>query len=298
MNVNIFNDRHNIVIKTRKQIILSMFFLITATFNSSLIFCTNSSSTVTQQFDLELPKNETASRKKRMRKPNATKKKEKKAHTYLEMEYDQLVSAKDIQKTKGNNSATIKYLEQLLKICNNISLLADHLLELADVFFIDGQFQKAAMVYRQFCTLYPGSEKQEYALYRSIASSFACILPMDRDQTKTEETLALTELFLKQDHFKLYKKEVLQIQTQCYEQLAASECNICAFYLNKGSLKAAEKRLSTIRSFWLPKLPTLEPEIIALETQLTEKKDLIVLLNNKNTQLAQNTKTKRMANRF
>jgi len=302
--------RYTIMIKTRKQIILSTFFLTIATCNSSSTFCTDNSAAVMQQFDIELPKQaDSSSRKNRMRKPDAAKKKAKKTHTYLEMEYEQLVAAKNIQKEKGNISATIKYLEQLLKMCTDITLLADHLLELADVFFIDSQFQKSALIYNQYCALYPGSEKQEYALYRSTVSSFACVLPIDRDQTRTEETLALTELFLKQDHFKLYKKEVLQVQTQCYEQLAASECNICTFYLNKGSLKAAEKRLAKIRSSWLPKLPTLEPEIIALEAQIAEKKEMAELLNiqnielaqkkiEKNKELAHNKKTKHMAERF
>jgi len=103
---------------------------------------------------------------------------------------------------------------------------------------------------------------------------------------------------LKQDHFKEYADAVRTIQQQCHQQLAASECNVCVFYLNKGSLRAAEKRLHKIRSFWLPKLPTLEPDIIALETELTEQKKAIELLNAKNTELAQNAKPKRMTERF
>lgn len=255
-----------------------------------------------QTFDVNLPQEpEKKSRKKRMRKASkkekSAKNDTKKIRTYMDMEYEQLVKAKDVQKANGNIVGTIKYLEQLLKLTTDITLLAQHLLELADALFDDKQFQKSAFVYNQYCALYPGSEQQEYSLYRSIMSSFACILPIDRDQSKTEETLALTELFLKQDHFKAYKDEVSKVQKQCYEHLAASECSICTFYLNKGSLRAAEKRLSKIRTFWLPKLPTLEPDIIALEAQMTEKKTMLELLNNKNTQVAQNSK-KHMANRF
>ena len=262
-------------------------------------FTMNAESSSAQTFDINIPQEpENATRRKRMRKSSKKEKNEtKKIRTYMDMEYEQLVQAKDIQKANGNTTGTIKYLEQLLKISTDITRLAEHLLELADALFEDKQFQKSAFVYNQYCTLYPGSEKQEYALYRSIVSSFACILSIDRDQSKTEETLALTELFLKQDHFTIYKEEVIQVQKQCYEHLAASECNICSFYLNKGSLKAVEKRLSKMRSFWLPKLPTLEPDIIALEAQVTEKKNEFELLQNKNTELAQNSKN-HMANRF
>lgn len=289
------------MIKTRKHITLSaLSFIITAWLAGSVlsISCDDNNVTAKQQFDVALPSTETTTHKKRMRKPNEKKEKKKKIHTYMDMSYDELLVAKDAQKEKNNISVTIKYLDQLMKLCNNVSLLADHLLEVADLFFLDGQFEKAAQLYTQYCTLYPGSEKQEYALYRSIISSFSCILPVDRDQTKTEDTLALTEAFLQQDHFTSYKNEVITIQTQCYQQLATSECNICTFYLTRGKLTAAEKRLSKIRLHWLPKLPTIEPQIIALEAQLTEQKDMLLLLNEKHTQLAHNKKQKHMADRF
>lgn len=280
------------MVKTRKYIILSMFFL----FISSHI-------SANEMFDVDLPKQiETPARTKRMRKAQKKSKKEsdskeKKIRTYMDMEYDQLVQAKNAQRVSGNLPSTIKYLDQLLKMTKDITLLAEHLLELADVLFEDKQFKKSGYIYSQYCALYPGSEKQEYALYRSIESSFACRLAFDRDQTITEETLALTDLFLKQDVFTVYRKEVTDIQAQCYEQLAESECNVCTFYINKGSLKAAEKRLNKIRTYWLAKLPSIEENIIALETALLEKKQMAELMYAKNTAVAQNGK-KDMANRF
>lgn len=294
------------MIQQKKHIILSVFsfiMILYAASNSLPTSCHDNNTDIKQQFDVTLPQTETsegqAKRNKRMRKKNKKEKKTKKVRTYLDFEYDELMRAKDAQVSRGNISVAIKYLDQMMKLCNNIALLANHLLELSDLFFADGQFQKASHLYAQYCALYPGSEKQEYALYRCIASSFACILPVDRDQTKTEETLVLAEKFLQQDHFTSYKNEVTSIRLQCYEQLATSECDICNFYLTRGKLTAAEKRLTKIRSNWLPKLPTLEPQIIALETQLAEQKETIELLKNENTtKLAQNKKTKHMADRF
>ena len=297
--------------KTSKRIILSaLSLIITSCFADSRLSTPSHDTnvTTTQQFDLALSPTATneeqinsqehASQKKRMRKPKNKTEKTKKIRTYLDMDYENLVIAKNVQKEKNNISVTIKYVEQLMKLCNNITLLADHLLELADLFFEDAQFQKATHLYTQYCSLYPGSAQQEYALYRSITSSFACILSVDRDQTQTEETLALTEIFLKQDHFTTYKDDVTQIQTQCCQQLAASECNICSFYLTRGKLTAAEKRLKKIRSHWLPKISTIEPNIIALETELAEQKELRELLTTKTTTLAENKKSKHMADRF
>lgn len=288
------------MINTRKHIILSMFSVL---IHSAII--NSASSMHKQQFDVKIGQEPSA--KETIRKKSSSSKasadtskdvKKKRNRTYIDFEYEELVAAKNVQKEKGNSYVTIKYVEQLLKICTDITLLSEHLLELADLLYEDGQHNKASLVYTQYCALYPGSKKQEYALYRSAISSYACILPIDRDQTKTEETLAITEVFLKQDHFKQYRDEVAHIQTKCYEHLAASDCNICNFYITRNKFTAAEKRLSKIRSYWLPKLATLEPTIIAMETNLTEHKEKVLALNAPKTQLAQNSKTKHMANRF
>jgi outer membrane assembly lipoprotein YfiO len=250
-----------------------------------------------------------------MRKQSKKTKKEKKIRTYQDMDYEELTKAKDLQRERGNITVAIKYLDRMMKLCNDITKLAEHLLEVADLFFEDGQFQKAARLYAEYSSLYPGSDKMEYALYRAICSSFSCILSSDRDQTQTEETVGLTEIFLLQDHFTQHRDEVKQIQMQCYGQLATSECNVCYFYITRDRFTAAEKRLKKIRSTWLPKVPTLEPNIIALETELTERKEAAELLQLKNAELAankqilassfakasedgQNKKTKRMTDRF
>jgi outer membrane assembly lipoprotein YfiO len=292
------------MIKTRKYIILSALSIL---IHSAII--NSAPSMHKQKFDLKIGQEPSAKEPVRKKSSSAQssfakasedapKGAKKRNRTFIDFEYDELVAAKNVQKEKGNNHVTIKYLEQLLKICTDINLLAEHLLELADVLYADSQYQKATLVYTQYCSLYPGSAKQEYALYRSAISSFACILPIDRDQTKTEETLGITEIFLKQDHFKQYRDEVAHIQTKCYEHLAASECNICNFYIMRNKFPAAEKRLAKIRSYWLPKLATLEPTIIAMESQLIEQKEKVLALQMPKTQLAHNSKTKHMANRF
>lgn len=284
------------MIKTRKYILLST---LSVLIHPAII--NGASSMHKQQFDLKIGQ-EPSAKEPVLRKAKATDgsedTKKKRNRTYIDFEYEELVAAKNVQKEKGNNYVTIKYLEQLLKLCTDITLLSEHLLELADVLYADSQYQKSSLVYTQYCSLYPGSAKQEYALYRSAICSFSCILPIDRDQTKTEETLAITEIFLKQDHFKQYRDEVAHIQTKCYEHLAASECNICNFYITRNKFTAAEKRLTKIRSYWLPKLATLEPTIIAMESQLTEQKDKALALQAPKTQLAHNNTTKHMANRF
>src|SRR4030095_9035076 len=279
------------MINTRKYAILSAFLIITPTIliGGSLTITESEQHTIIPQtIDLTLPSTESPSYKKRMRKQNNKRKKEKKIRTYQDMNYQELLAAKDRHIANNATTLAIKYLEQAMKLCNDITKLAEHLLELADLFFLDSQFHKAAHIYTEFATLYPGNDKMEYALYRAICSSYACILPSDRDQTKTEETVGLTEIFLLQDHFIIHKEEVKQIQMQCYQQLATSECNVCYFYLTRERFTAAEKRLAKIRATWLPKLPAIETEIIALEEQLVAKKEAAELLRLKNIERASN----------
>jgi len=299
----LLNDKNNLSIKTIQYSILTTFFftiIVSIAILSSSTLCDTEITPPVSQFDLNLPKAETKApthtHNQRMRKPR--EKKTKKSRTYMHMDYDELVAAKNVQKANKNMSATIKYLDQLLKLCTDINLLAEHLSELAVVLFDDAQFTKAALLYLQYYAHYPGSDTQEYSLYRAIMSSLACTLSVDRDQSKTEETLVLTEQFLQQDHFTVYKTEVLNVQMQCYERLALSECNICRFYLTQGKLTAAEKRLKDIRSQWLIKIPTLEPQILMMETELLEQKEKATATTIKQTKLAQNKTAKHMADRF
>jgi len=188
----------------------------------------------------------------------------------------------------------------MIKLCDDATAIGKHLLEIADLLCLDEQFSRAAQKYAEYVTLYPGGQNIEYALFKAIENSFACTLVSDRDQTKTEETLALAESFLKQDHLTTYIDQVVAIRDKCYQKLAESEMSICAFYLNRGEFKPAEKRLNTLRSTWLPKLPTIEPSLISLETDLVLKKEALEQKNNKATQLTHNTakKQKHMIERF
>jgi len=276
------------MIRSKKLIILSFLTL----FYIVQTYCIHS-----QLFQTDLPKPiEKKTRKRRMRKPKKEEKK-RKIQTYMDMTYEELLVAKDRQKDSGNLSSAIKYVEQLMKLVTDINIHADHLLELADLLFLNEQYKKAERVYEQYCALYPGSSKQEYALYRSIISSFKSILSIDRDQTKTEETLVLATIFLDQDHFTTYKDEVLEIQKQCYEHLFASELSICHFYLVHGKFGSAEKRLKKIRELWIIKLPNKESEICALEMELAEQKELAIAKRDKIV-IAQNKKKRHMARRF
>jgi len=206
-------------------------------------------------------------RRYKEKKPKKTKK------TFSKMSYEDLEKAKNRQIDAGNKDTAIKYLEQMLKLCDDINKMANHLIELADLLFDCSKFEKAGKIYTEFTMLYPGNDQIEYALYRAILCSFNQTLEPDRDQTKTIETIQLIANFLdRADIFSKYKSDVYQIQHTCHQKLISSDIGICTFYINRGSYYAAQKRLDGLQQQWLPKIPTLESQIILLEITLAEKK--------------------------
>lgn len=192
--------------------------------------------------------------------------------SYKEMSYEELEKTKKKLIASGNTEAAIKYIEQMIKLCTDVYVIAELLLETADIFFQNGQFKKAALAYSEFALLYPGHEKVEYALYRGVISSWSCCLSFDRDQTKTEETIALADTFLASESFTEHRDEIITIRMQCYNRLIESEFNVCQFYLQQGNFKAVTKRLQGIREKWLEKVPSIMLTLLELEIKLAEQK--------------------------
>lgn len=184
------------------------------------------------------------------------------------MTYQELKEAKEKHKLAKDNDGVIIFIERMLKLCDDINEIADLMIELADLYYNQGNLEKAGRLYVDFEKLYPGNIHAEYALYRAILCTFYGILTIDRDQTKTQETVELTNKFLSRTIFTQYKKEIKDIRAQCYQKLIESELNICNFYLNKGSFKAVQKRLKNIRVSLLEHAPDMEVHILLCECEL------------------------------
>lgn len=207
----------------------------------------------------------------------------------------------------GYHDRAAKCYERMLTLSKDPIQLNMLRLELADRFFEADDFQKASKLYLGFLEFYPGSDKREYVEYKAILAHFYITLSDDRDQTETKTTLALTQDFLEHESiYKNYTEDVKDIQRQCYEKLANSEMSICAFHLRHGNTKGAEKRLAYINNHLRRHVPTLEPEILALETNVQTEigipvpdmpgmaQDSVILADNTNG----DTPKRSMANRF
>jgi outer membrane protein assembly factor BamD len=258
-----------------------------------------------ERIDLDLPSTDSQSQKSRMRKTEG--KKQEKASTYKDFTYEKLEVEKTKRTEQQDYSTAIKYAEQMIKKClpddpNYVVKVSALLLEIADLLFKDSQYLKASQRYAEFAALNPGSDQIEYALYRAIESSSFCLNIADRDQTKTEETLALADSFLKQDHFTTYASQVNAIRHTCLTRLIESELSICSFYMRRQRLQSAEKRIMSIRlnesyKAILEVSAPLAQEILMLENTLEEKKSLLQQ-QTKHIQLVENKRTKKMAERF
>lgn len=194
---------------------------------------------------------------------------------FSRMNYAQLMQAKEENKKAKNWDVVIKYLDRMIVMCESegvdyLKEKANLIIELADILFMQQQYDLATKWYTEFTHAHMGDSRCEYASYRAIVCASHKILSSDRDQTATEKTLELADTFLKQTtSFKKYRKEVQQIQKQCYQMLAQSDCNIAEFYLKYGNYNAAEQRVKGIRTEWLDKAPDIAVYLAHLEVELS-----------------------------
>lgn len=195
----------------------------------------------------------------------------KESGQYANMTYDQLKDLKKKTTSSGNDTATISCLERMVKLCTVTDELSDLFIELADCYFKTAAFNKATAWYEKFASLYPGSARAEYALYRAIVAGAEVTNPSDRDQTKTEEMIALTDKFLKNTTFVAYKEQVHLVRNQLFERLFHAETQICLSQLTNKNVIAANRRLDYVRTTLVPRAPSLEPHLLAFEAEFAQK---------------------------
>jgi outer membrane assembly lipoprotein YfiO len=253
-------------------------------------------------------------REEKKAKERARREKNKKPEKKVlrDMSYAELKEAKNRQLQAKDISSAIRYLEKMLPMSTDAQERRTNILELADLFFDNGELEKAGKLYNDFTQLYSGNSKVEYASYKSVLCSFYSTLSSDRDQTKTVDTIERGEKFLDRSSvFTTYTPEVQKIVTNCRKKLFDSQLGIFTFYLNRGRYTSAQKRLENIRKEFIPVLPEAEPHILVLEVDLAGKLHNTTLVAQKQAELAtkfpsyhqelvvaQTKNTRRFLNRF
>lgn len=171
---------------------------------------------------------------------------------FKEMTFDELKHNKGYhEKNKEPKETIIHYVERMIVVSKDEAKIRELRLENADLYFDLGRFDKALTIYNDFVKAYPGNEKAEYAAYKAILSRFSMMLPYDRSQEQTKDTLKAAKEFINNNSYTKHVKEVKNIIEQCNERLLQSELKVYNFYLFRGKIRSAEKRLKCIKSQYL-----------------------------------------------
>jgi outer membrane assembly lipoprotein YfiO len=185
------------------------------------------------------------------------------------MPYEELAHEKKLLEIKKDYHLLIMYLDQLIKVCPNQDELAAYRLQLADIHYIQENYDKAKDNYDAYADLYPGSPFAEYALYRSVLTRSKILRTPDRDQTLTKELIEKARLFIKKYGKKSeYAGEVQVILHDALYRLFTAEVITFYFYLNNNMLLGAKQRLDYIKSTNLKVLPSIAAEVAVLEYEL------------------------------
>lgn len=172
----------------------------------------------------------------------------------------------DLALKLGWQDEAVKFLTRLMALLKSTIAIKNIKLEIADINFDRGALKLAAAGYEEFLKLYPGDKKAEYAQYKGLLSHFYTMLSADRDQTPTFNTIKLADAFLeKSDTYKQYNNDVKSIKERCYYALYDHEVTVFEYYMKKGSPKAAETRLVSLKNSYQGLLPDTQPKNLHME---------------------------------
>ena len=205
-----------------------------------------------------------------------------------DMSFEQLENAKNLTIELGYPQDAIVYLERMIVTTQDQEKLKELRLELADLYFDIGKFEKAGKLYGEYIISYPGSEHKEYAEYKAILCRFYLTLGTDRDQTKTEETLALIQTYLDEPMpSREYRLAIQDIQKQCWQKVRDREEYIFNFYLKQHKFEGAERRLAYIKEKFKGHLDDMPRLVLEMELTLASKQGKNDIIEQKQQELIQ-----------
>lgn len=151
-------------------------------------------------------------------------------------------------KETGDVDLVFKAFYHIINILQDHNQIKHYKLDLADYCFSLEDWVKAASRYEEFCLLYPGSDKSEYAQYKLILCTFYVSLSPDRDQSDTIKTLNLITHFLKRAKDQKFISEAESIHTTCRKRLFEHETVVFETLLQQQKFIGAQKRIEYIES--------------------------------------------------
>lgn len=115
-------------------------------------------------------------------------------------------------------------------------------LNIADAYFLNGDYIEAAAGYEDFRKLHPKHPQADYALYRQGMSYYKEIHSIDTDQTPVKNAQNTFELYLKLYPDGAQLAEVQEKHRDCRDKQLQYELYVGRFYLKSDAYKAAIAR--------------------------------------------------------
>jgi len=177
-----------------------------------------------------------------------------------------IVYAKETQ----DRDLAFKAFYHIINILQDHNQIKVYKLDLADYCFKLEDWAKAAARFEEFCLLYPGCDKSEYAQYKLILCTFYLSLGADRDQSDTIKTLNLITHFLKRAKDQKLISEMESIYKTCRKRLFEHEVLVVETSLQQQKFIGAQKRIEHIQANFVD-----IPEIEKYVSYLQEMTDLV-----------------------
>lgn len=208
---------------------------------------------------------------------NSNKKKVPKKNPYLSKEYPQLIAEKEKALKKNDLKTALNCLDAI-RVNGTDTEIQEALLEMGHLYEIQDNWEKAEHAYHEFYLYFPSASKSEFALRKEIECGWKLTSDPDRDPTKTQEVLKLTQTFIKQFPKSEQLQAVQKYATLCREKLYEANKSIFNFHMHRGNYKIAQKRLDIITKQDIPDLPEFAPQAYELTIQLAQAQNNTELL--------------------
>ena len=224
------------------------------------------------------------------KKPNLSSGENKKAprkNPYLDLSYPELVTQKQKALKSNDISTALKLLDAMRIVGEKDTQMQETLIEMGSLYEKQENWQKAEHAYHEFVLYNPSAPQTEFAMRKEIECGWKLTSDPDRDQTKTQEILKLTQSFIKQFPQSEQLPNVQKYATLCREKLYAADKSIFDFHMHRGNYKVAQRRLDIIVKDRIPDLPSFQPHAYELTIQLAQAQNNTELLLRTQLELGQ-----------
>lgn len=186
------------------------------------------------------------------------------------MNFDELKDhgTKYIEKNRREDAITC--FEKMLSKYPDKQESQKYQLILANLYFVGKSYASADKYYERYTSSNPGNS--EYTAYRSVLCKYYQVLDKNRNQLPTKRALVYARGFLDNPNYakSKYAKKVKDIAYSCEKRQVDHEVYVFNFYIKRGQLKSAEKRIEDLRKNYLGKFPELEPQLVYLQAKLAK----------------------------